>query len=167
MTQNPNPVCHDHFVLWAYQHHFDQRTILNEAATQPKRCIRSYLRTCDKSCVCTYTLPDAGDLRRVGNLYDAPPGWKDDLIVWDFFWTRMSCWDARAALVSPHPTADRVHRGNVAHRMRFHVHYLFHASLGKAQTKPACIALDMCGCSNSERQQEAEIWVLSPANRPD
>jgi len=28
-----------------------------------------------------HTYTHAGDLRRVGNLYDAPPGYKDDLIV--------------------------------------------------------------------------------------
>ena len=43
----------------------------------------------------------AGDLKRVGSLYDPPPGYKDDLIVWDFFWTRVSGWDARAAMVWP------------------------------------------------------------------
>jgi len=42
--------------------------------------------------------PQPGDLKRVGSLYDPPPGYKDDLIVWDFFWTRVSGWDARAAV---------------------------------------------------------------------
>ena len=49
----------------------------------------------------------SGDLRRVGNLYDPPPGYKDDLIVWDFIWTRISSWDARAALVSSAPNLEK------------------------------------------------------------
>ena len=36
-------------------------------------------------------------------MYDPPPGYKDDLIVWDFIWMRISSWDARAALVSSQP----------------------------------------------------------------
>jgi hypothetical protein len=49
----------------------------------------------------------SGDLRRVGNLYDPPPGYKDDLIVWDFIWTRISSWDSRAALVSSAPNLEK------------------------------------------------------------
>ena len=42
--------------------------------------------------------PQPDDLKRIGHLYDPPPGYKEDLIVWDYIWTRISGWDCRAAL---------------------------------------------------------------------